>query len=87
MGSGELLYRNGDQMMAVDITTEPSFRAGTPRLLFEGRYESTPSRYTNYDVTPNGQRFVMIKTDEEEARQLNIVLNWFEELKRLVPTN
>ncbi len=41
-----------------------------------------------YDVTPDGQRFVMVQAAEQEAGagQINIVLNWFEELKRLVPT-
>ena len=34
----ELFYLNGDRMMAVEITTAPAFRAGAPRLLFEGRY-------------------------------------------------
>ena len=42
-----------------------------------------------YDVAPDGQRFVMIKVSEEQEAvgQINIVLNWFEELKRLVPTD
>ncbi len=41
----------------------------------------------NYDITPDGQRFLMIKESEQEAlRQINVVLNWFEEMKRLVPT-
>ncbi len=42
-----------------------------------------------YDISPDGQRFLMIKeADEEEGQQaqINVVLNWFEELKRLVPT-
>ncbi len=47
---------------------------------------------TNYDVTPDGQRFVMIRTEESTTEssgttQITLVLNWFEELKRLVPTN
>ena len=83
----ELFYRNGDKMMAVDVTTEPSFNAGTPRLLFEGRYGRDSFDRTYYDVTPDGQRFVMVKAGETLApAQINITLNWFEELKRLVPT-
>ena len=74
----ELFYRNGDKMMAVDIVTEPQFSAAKPRLLFEGRYGS-------YDIAPDGQRFLM-ESEREEATQINVVLNWFEELKRLVPT-
>ena len=87
---GELFYRSeiGNRMMAVDITTEPTFNAGKPRLLFEGRYDTrvTIGYRANYDVTADGQRFVMIKGEEGQG-QINVVLNWFEELKRLVPTN
>jgi Tol biopolymer transport system component/predicted Ser/Thr protein kinase len=84
----ELFYRSGDRMMAVDIVTQPGFVAGRPRMLFEKRYEAAPAPIVNYDVSPDGQRFLMIKpVDQEEAAptQINVVLNWFEELKRRVP--
>ena len=57
-------------------------------MLFEGEYVPTPVSTTNYDVTPDGQRFLMLKPSEAgEAAptQINVVLNWFEELKRRVP--
>ena len=73
-------------MMAVDITTEPTFTASKPRLLFEERYERSPTSWANYDVTPDGQRFLMVKPNEQAATQIHVVLNWFEELKRRVPT-
>ena len=85
---GELFYRIGDRMMAVEVTTQPSFHAGKPRVLFEGRYEPTPATGPNYDVAPDGQRFLMLKPSEQEAaapNQIDVVLNWFEELKRRVP--
>jgi eukaryotic-like serine/threonine-protein kinase len=85
----ELFYRSGNKMMAVDIATQPGFSAGTPRMLFEGRYIPAPFPTTNYDVSPDGQRFLMIKPSEQEqaaSTQINVVLNWFEELKRRVPT-
>jgi len=84
----ELFYRSGDKMMAVDIVTQPSFAAGTSRVLFEGRYEVAPFPITNYDVSPDGQRFLMLKPVEQTGAapaQINVVLNWFEELKRRVP--
>ncbi len=84
--SGELFYRNGDKMMAVDITTDPTFTSGTPKLLFEGEYFTYGPR-AEYDVTPDGQKFLMIKTREQQVAELNVIQNWFEELKRLVPTN
>jgi len=79
-------------MMVVSVGTAPTFQAQTPRLLFEGSYRDSPfSLVSNYDISPDGQRFVMVKeaSDEGErsATQINVVLNWFEELKRLVPTN
>jgi serine/threonine protein kinase/Tol biopolymer transport system component len=84
----ELFYRIGDKMMAVDITTQPSFTAGKPRMLFEGQYVPTPATFPNYDVSPDGQRFLMLKPIEQAAgpTQINVVLNWFEELKRKVPS-
>jgi eukaryotic-like serine/threonine-protein kinase len=84
----ELFYRSGDKMMAVDIATQPDFAAGTPRMLFEGRYEPAPVPAANYDVSPDGQRFLMLKPSaaaEAAPTQINVVLNWFEELKRRVP--
>jgi dipeptidyl aminopeptidase/acylaminoacyl peptidase len=84
----EIFYRSGDRMMAVDITTQQSFSAGRPKMLFEGRYQPTPLQRANYDVSPDGQRFLMVKpTAAQEAAptQINVVLNWTEELKRRVP--
>ena len=84
----ELFYRSGDKMMAVDIATQPGFTAGKPRMLFEGRYETAPFPIANYDVSPDGQRFLMLKASETGGAaptQINVVLNWFEELKRKVP--
>ncbi len=85
----ELFYRSGDKIMAVEITTQPSFSVGKPKMLFEGPYEQSVATIPNYDVPSDGQRFLMVKpTDDEQAAptQINIVLNWTEELKRLVPT-
>jgi hypothetical protein len=84
----ELFYRSVDKMMAVDIATQPSFAAGKPRMLFEGHYLPTPATFPNYDASPDGQRFLMLKPNEQAQSaptQINVVLNWFEELKRRVP--
>jgi eukaryotic-like serine/threonine-protein kinase len=83
----ELFYRSGDKMMAVDIAAQSGFTASKPRVLFEGRYEPTAATSPNFGVSPDGQRFLMLKPSEQEAAptQINVVLNWFEELKRRVP--
>ena len=85
----ELFYRSGDSLMAVPVKTEPAFEAGSPEVLFTGSYAVTIGRM--YDVAPDGQRFLMVKpleTTEGGARnEVVLVQNWFEELKRLVPTD
>jgi Tol biopolymer transport system component len=84
----ELFYRSGDKMFAVDVATQPGFSAGKPRMLFEGKYEPAPATFPNYDVSADGQRFLMLKLveqAEEAPTQINVVLNWFEELKQKVP--
>jgi serine/threonine-protein kinase len=84
----ELFYRSGDKMMAVDIATQPSFAAGKPRMLFEGPYQPTEATAPNYDVSRDGQRFLMLKPVEQAQAaptQIDVVLNWFEELKQKVP--
>jgi serine/threonine protein kinase len=85
---GEIFYRSGEKMMAVRTTLKPGFSADKPAMLFEGHYEPTLATKANYDVTPDGQRFLMVKANEQNisATQINVVLNWFEELKQKVPT-
>ncbi|MFQ5930707.1 MAG: hypothetical protein ACE5MK_13525, partial [Acidobacteriota bacterium] len=85
----ELFYRTLESMMVVRIEPEPIFSAGRPKVLFTGRYFSTDGR--SYDISPDGQRFLMMKeagqTEEASTRDaLVVVENWFEEVKRLVPT-
>jgi hypothetical protein len=63
-----------------------TFAAGNPRVVFDGQYVEQ-----GYDVSPNGQRFLMIKDARPTAEgpppsQLIVVQHWTEELKRLVPT-
>jgi len=86
----ELFYRSGDRMMVVSVQTQPTFRPGKPTVLFEGSYvtsQALPGHYFHYDISTDGQQFLMIKREQQGEAQINVVLNWFEELKRLVPTN
>ncbi|MHC4174202.1 MAG: hypothetical protein ACYTBX_09485 [Planctomycetota bacterium] len=72
-------------MMVVTVEIVPKFSVSAPEKLFSGRYESTRVE-ANYDITPDGKRFIMIKAEEgSEPTQVNIVLNWSEKLKHLVP--
>jgi serine/threonine-protein kinase len=86
----ELFYRSGNKMMSVEVTTQPTFSAGKPKVLFEGRYFAVqpPLAGTAYDVSLDGQRFLMVKETEATTSntQINVVQNWFQELKQRVPT-
>jgi hypothetical protein len=90
----ELFYiaASGDtlKMMAVDVTTTGAFKAGVPHVLFEWQNIGTVIPVRGYDVTPDGLRFVMVQVNEQRSgpvpMQMTLVTNWFEELKRLVPT-
>ena len=94
---GELFYRDPATlaMMGVVVSTEPTLRVGVPELLFDGQeyvgYVGT-SPVAVYDVTADGQRFLMEQDANTEGSgavpsQIILVQNWFEELTRLVPTN
>lgn len=76
----ELFYRHGNRMMAVGIETEPELAASRPTMLFEGSYATGNSNNPNYAVSPDGQRFLMIK-DDPASRGFHVVLNAFEGLE------
>ena len=89
----ELFYRRGDDLFAVAIATSPSLRVGAPELLFTGSFvrERSNQGASNYDVAPDGQRFLMLSGIDQDGGadapppQITVVLNWFEELKERGP--
>jgi Tol biopolymer transport system component len=68
----ELFYRNGDKMMVVPIQREPSFKAGSPRVLFEGRYLNTGK---DYDVSLAGDLFYLIQ-EGPAPTEIRVIQNW-----------
>jgi serine/threonine-protein kinase len=85
----ELFYRHRDQVLAVDVVTDPTFEHGRPRKLFEGRYAlgEVKDDTRAYDVAPDGQRFLMLRPESEPSTgDLKVVVNWYDELRRLGPT-
>ena len=83
----ELFYRTGDAMMAVNVATTPALSAGEARKLFEGRYVPSGPGVAGYDVSSDG-RFLLVQPlhPDPPTNQIHVVLNWFEELRRLAPT-
>jgi eukaryotic-like serine/threonine-protein kinase len=89
----ELYYHTRDAVMAVRVETRPVFRPEKPKVLFRGAYFSWISGLTPWDISPDGKRFLMLKEAPSSAKpaaaeasgKINIVANWLEELKQLVP--
>lgn len=85
----ELYFRNNDLFMSVAIQNHPAFQAATPENLFGGIYNLRSNTSVSYDVDPKGNRFLMIRPagDITAPAQVRVVLNWFDELRRLAATN
>jgi len=73
------------RMMAVEVTTSPTFRAGTQKPLFEA--SASGFGPSVFEVSPDGQRFLTLRRPDGQAAtgQLHVVMEWFEELKRRAP--
>ena len=83
----ELYYRNNGSLMVVPIETRTGLQAGTPKNLFGEIYDLRSNSGETYDVDPRGGRFLLVRPPKEEvsSAQVKIVLNWFNELRRVVP--
>jgi Tol biopolymer transport system component len=83
-GAREIVYRRGRQVVSVPVTPSEKLTLGRPTVLFE-----LDDASSQYDVAPDGKTFLMLRRDAPGAGavpgQVNLVLNVFEELKRLVP--
>ncbi len=88
---GELFYRGPTGVMALAFETEPTFTRGAVTQLFGRSILGAGNR--RMAVSPDGQRFLLLtnaveETDGEATQpQVIVVQNWFEELRRLVPTD
>jgi serine/threonine protein kinase len=83
----QLFYRSGSgdrKMMAATFETEPEFRVTGFEELFEGQYQRH-IQWRNYDVAPDGRFLIIQEPQDPTPPGINVVLNWFEELKKLVP--
>jgi len=81
----ELFYRNGQAFFTVPVASGPDIEVGASVLLFRAAFELNPGGDANYDVSPDG-RFIMIqRAASATPAEIHVVVNWFEELKRLDP--
>jgi Tol biopolymer transport system component len=85
-GGRELYFRNGNAMMMVEVEVRgDALRAGAPGEHFEGPFVQAAiggNVYADYDVSPDGQRFAMLRGENRQAvpDHLVVVMNWFDEL-------
>ena len=86
----ELFFAKGDTLFAAPVTLGETFSSGAVQRLFSGPYtfDVLAVNYlqtVNYDVAPDGQRFLVPGNQASAPHQLELALNWFDELKRLAP--
>jgi hypothetical protein len=77
----ELFYISSEQeMMAVPLSTKPTLSVGTPQVLFRtnlGYYRPNVTSRNRYDVTADGQRFLMnVPVDGSSSPPITVVVNW-----------
>jgi eukaryotic-like serine/threonine-protein kinase len=80
----DLFYRDGNRLMAVSVELGDTIRVGVPTFLFESPFTS-PVTTNAFDVTADGERFLVMAANETAAVELHVVLNWYSELERILP--
>jgi hypothetical protein len=85
-GSGEILYRHGEQLRAVPTRTRPRFEFEEARTLFSLQMFLAGTNDRNYDVSPDGQRVFALRVPDAVApRRIDVATRWLDELSRVVP--
>jgi eukaryotic-like serine/threonine-protein kinase len=79
---GRLFYRHGPELVAATYSATSGFSITNRRVLFSGPFQLHPF-HPNYDVTADGKHFIMVKPESDD-RKVIVVVNWFEELRRLI---
>ena len=85
-----LFYVKGNALMAVAVKTEPILTLDTPMVLFEADQSLEDTNRGLQDISPDGQRFLALlipgsSSDNSASPQINVVLNWHQELLERVP--
>jgi hypothetical protein len=80
-------------MMVVSVVTSPQFKVSAPKQLWEQRYSHGTGAScgmpgvssSNYDVTADGQRFLMVRDEDQStaSTKIVVVLNWVEQVKAI----
>ncbi len=79
-----LYYRKDNKILRVPILSDQPFDFGNAEQVLEGPYPPSVYQVTNYDVSRDGQTFLMLQNKRPENLEIKVVLNWFEELEALM---
>jgi len=79
-----MAFRQGDKMMEVRlVAVGASLQAGRPQTVFESPFARGSIDAANYDVTPDGQRFLMVQNDQQStsSTMFHVLINWVGSLR------
>jgi eukaryotic-like serine/threonine-protein kinase len=81
----ELFFQSGTRLMAVSVTPGATVSTSAPRVVHEGRFLKSINSNTPSTITRDGSRFLRIQRVEPERAitRIDLVINWFDEVKRL----
>lgn len=79
----EIDYRQGTDMMVVEVALGDELRPGAPRVVFAGDFALDNSGHQSFDVAPDGESFVMHRIERVPLTEIRVILNWASELERL----
>ncbi len=82
-----LFYRLGNRVMATEIVTAPTLTSSSPRVAFDISSTRVNTAAPTFDVSPTGDSILAVVPAREGTRlnQVDVVVNWFEDLRRLAP--
>ncbi len=84
-GGRELYYRNGSSLLVVPINLSTTLQVGTPKSIFNEAFDLRSNSGETFDVNPRDGRILMIQPVKEAGTaKVNVVVNWFGELRRLL---
>jgi serine/threonine-protein kinase len=87
-GSSEIVFRNGNRFESVTIPRDPTSGLGRPAAWFDASpFRGGGAPVTAWDTGPGGELLLVRTSDDSQRTELKIIMNWFDELRRLVPVD
>ena len=81
----ELYYRNGTMLMLVSVAGKETLEPKTPVVLYSDMHDLRSDTGLSYAVDSKGRGFLMVRLSEENTTSsIVVMLNWFDELRRLM---